>query len=253
MAEARAEARSLELERINDSRSRFLGVVSHELRTPLTSIIAYTDLLRRNAEGNLTEKQAGHIAVISESATHLKFLISDLLDVSRIESGNFSLEMTRFDLRSLIGEVSDRLKPVLAEKGQQLEAHIARGKLEIEADRPRIAQVVSNILENASKYSPQGTVITLDVHRRKDEILITVTDRGIGISAEDQQQLFTPFFRANTRLTRTEPGTGLGLSLVKKITELHGGTVSVTSKPGEGSAFTVALGAAKAARAAEAA
>jgi signal transduction histidine kinase len=249
-AEAKAEARSLELERINQAKSQFLGVVSHELRTPLTSISAYSELLQRNAEGNLNERQVRQATVISESARHLKFLISDLLDVSRIESGNFSLEIARFGLRSLVEEVAERLRPVLVEKSQELDLHVARGRLEVDGDRRRIAQVISNIIENASKYSPAGTAITLDVHRRRDEILVSVRDRGIGISAEDQQQLFTPFFRANSGLTRTEPGTGLGLSLVKKISELHGGTVSVKSRPGEGSTFTVTLHAAKMAQAA---
>jgi signal transduction histidine kinase len=249
-AEAKAEARSKELERINEAKSQFLSIVSHELRTPLTSIIAYADLFERNAPGNLNEKQITQARVMSKSATHLKFLISDLLDVSRIESGNLSLSMSTFDVRELASEVAESLVPVLSEKNQSLKIQIAREPLYLHGDRARIAQVLSNIIENASKYSLPGTEVTLDVHRRKGDILLAVADEGIGISVEDQAQLFTPFFRANNGLTRTEPGTGLGLALVKKITELHGGRVEVKSEPGTGSTFVVALKAASASQAA---
>ena len=249
-SEAKAEARSLELERINDAKSRFLSIVSHELRTPLTSIIAYAELLERNTGGYMAEKQVKQASVINKSAAHLKFLISDLLDVSRIESGNLSLEMSTFNIGDAVQEVVDRFEPVLAEKAQEFEVHIAHENIEIWADRSRIVQVVSNLVENASKYSPRDTVISVDVHRRGQEILITVSDQGIGISVEDQRQLFVPFFRANSELTRTEPGTGLGLALVKSIAGLHGGTVSVHSEPGMGSTFSVALRAAQRTRAA---
>lgn len=244
MAEARAEARNLELEKINDAKSQFLSVVSHELRTPLTSIIAYAELLERNIKGNLNEKEVTQAKIINKSAMHLKFLISDLLDVSRIESGNLSLEMSRFEIGDVVRDVVDQFEPVLAEKEQELEVHVARESILLHADRSRIVQIVSNLVENASKYSSSNTVITVNVHRRSRDVMISVTDEGIGISAEDQKQLFVPFFRANSDLTRTEPGTGLGLALVRSIAELHGGSVSVESEPGKGSTFSVVLRAA---------
>ncbi len=250
MSEARAEARNLELEKINDAKSQFLSVVSHELRTPLTSIIAYAELLERNVRGNLNDKETTQAKIINKSAMHLKFLISDLLDVSRIESGNLSLEMSTFEIGHVIDDVVDQFEPVLAEKEQQLDVHVARESIQLRADRSRIVQIVSNLVENASKYSPPNTAITVNVHRRGSEVLIAVTDEGIGISAEDQKQLFVPFFRANSDLTRTEPGTGLGLALVRSIAELHAGSVSVESEPGKGSTFSVVLRAATAAQAA---
>lgn len=244
MSEAKAEARNLELEKINDAKSQFLSIVSHELRTPLTSIIAYAELLERNTRGNLNEKETAQAKIINKSAMHLKFLISDLLDVSRIESGNLSLEMSTFDIGDVVRDVVDQFEPVLAEKEQELDVHVARESIQLRADRSRIVQIVSNLVENASKYSSPHTVITVNVHRRGSEVLISVTDEGIGISAEDQKQLFVPFFRANSDLTRTQPGTGLGLSLVKSIAELHAGSVSVESEPGKGSTFSVVLRAA---------
>ncbi len=244
MSEARAEARNLELEKINDAKSQFLSVVSHELRTPLTSIIAYAELLERNTQGNMNEKEIAQAKIINKSAMHLKFLISDLLDVSRIESGNLSLEMSRFEIAEVISDVVDQFEPVLAEKEQELEVHVARESILLHADRSRIVQIVSNLVENASKYSQPKTVITVNVHRRGSEVRISVSDEGIGISEEDQRQLFVPFFRANSDLTRTEPGTGLGLALVKSIAELHAGSVSVESEPGKGSTFSVMLRAA---------
>jgi signal transduction histidine kinase len=246
MAEARAEARNRELERINDAKSRFLSIVSHELRTPLTSIIAYAELLQRNATGTMSDKQVKQAAVINNSATHLKFLISDLLDVSRIESGNLSLELSTFQLGETILQVIDQFEPVLEEKQQEFDVHIADEQLMIRGDRSRIMQIVSNLVENSSKYSANGTTITVNVHRRGREALIRVSDEGAGISVEDQAQLFRPFFRGNSELTRTEPGTGLGLALVKSIAELHGGSVSVISEPGKVSVFTVSLLAASA-------
>lgn len=244
MAEAKAEARNLELEKINDAKSQFLSIVSHELRTPLTSIMAYAELLVRSGDGNLTEKQRKQASVINKSATHLKFLISDLLDVSRIESGKLSLEMSTFRIADAVRDVVEQFEPVLAEKGQDLDVHIGDDNMQVHADRSRIVQIVSNLVENASKYSPPETVVTVNVHRRRSEVLITVSDQGIGISPEDQRQLFQPFFRANSDLTRTEPGTGLGLALVKSIAELHGGHVAVDSEPGGGSTFSLALRAA---------
>ncbi len=241
MSEARAEARSLELEKINDAKSRFLSIVSHELRTPLTSIIAYAELLERNVGKNMSEKQIKQAAIINKSAMHLRFLISDLLDVSRIESGNLSLDMSTFELGETVRDVVDQFEPVLAEKDQRFDAHIASESIRLYADRSRIMQVVSNLVENASKYSAANTVVTVSVHRSGNEVLITVADEGIGISEDDLRQLFVPFFRANSELTRTEPGTGLGLALVKNIAELHGGHVSVESAPGKGSTFSVAL------------
>jgi signal transduction histidine kinase len=249
-AEARAETRSQELEKINRAKSQFLSIVSHELRTPLTSIIAYAELLSRNSDGSLSAKQVQQASIINKSATHLKFLISDLLDVSRIESGHLSLDMEKFDLRQVIDDLSQSLKPVFSEKGQRLVTRISRGKLNLYGDRSRIAQVISNLLENSAKYSARETTVLLDVHRRRDELVITVTDQGYGIPQEDFSQLFTPFFRGNNTLTRSEPGTGLGLALVKRITELHGGQVSVTSSAGEGATFTVVLPAAAASKAA---
>jgi len=139
---------------------------------------------------------------------------------------------------------------VFSEKGQRLVTRISRGKLNLYGDRSRIAQVISNLLENSAKYSARETTVLLDVHRRRDELVITVTDQGYGIPQEDFSQLFTPFFRGNNTLTRSEPGTGLGLALVKRITELHGGQVSVTSSAGEGATFTVVLPAAAASKAA---
>lgn len=242
-SEARAEARNLELEKINDAKSRFLSIVSHELRTPLTSIIAYAELLERNMYGNLEEKELKQAEIINKSAMHLKFLISDLLDVSRIESGNLSLQMSNFDVGDVMRDVIEQFEPVLAEKKQQFEVHIASENIMMHGDRSRILQVVSNLIENASKYSPSETTISVDVHRRGEQAVIAITDEGIGVSEEDKAQLFVPFFRANSKLTRSEPGTGLGLALVKSIAELHGGTVKVDSKLGEGSTFSVSLNA----------
>jgi signal transduction histidine kinase len=239
--EARLEARSRELEDVSRAKTQFLSIVSHELRTPLTSISAYADLIARDRDKNLTERQHKQVEVIRRSTTRLKYLIGDLLDVSKIETGTIALTQSRFDLRDVVREVVESLQPVLQGKGQLIESDVCEAQLVVNADRQRVLQVFSNLVENASKYSPEGTPIAVDAHAEGESAVVTVTDNGSGISEEDRAQLFTPFFRANNEATRSEPGTGLGLALVKRLTELHGGFVEVDSELGQGSAFTVIL------------
>ena len=156
----------------------------------------------------------------------------------------------QFTVSESLQAMVETMSPLIDSKGQKLEFAVSMDNALVKLDRRRIGQVLMNLVGNASKYSPPDTVVTVDVLQKADQILITVSDEGQGIAEEDQPELFTPFFRVNSELTRTEPGTGLGLALVKKITELHGGTVSVESAPGEGSKFTVALKAASDAKAA---
>jgi signal transduction histidine kinase/putative methionine-R-sulfoxide reductase with GAF domain len=239
--EARLEARSRELEDVSTAKTQFLSVVSHELRTPLTSISAYADLIARDREQTLSERQRKQVEVIRRSTMRLKYLIGDLLDVSKIETGTITLQRTTFDLREVVREVVESFQPVLQSKRQVIESDVCEESLIVNADRQRVLQIFSNLVENASKYSAEGTPIAVDAHLEGAGVVVTVTDNGSGISEEDRAQLFTPFFRADNDTTRAEPGTGLGLALVKRLTALHGGSVEVESELGRGSAFTVIL------------
>lgn len=234
------EAKSVELERVNEAKSQFLAMVSHELRTPLTAISAYTDILVRNSTGNLTEKQVTQLGVVRRNSTHLSKLITDLLDISQIESSAFSLAKANFDLGEMVLDLVESLGPLVSDKEQKLTTDVAEG-VELVADRQKITQVIANLIENAVKYSPVGAEINIQSGLSDGEAEIVVSDNGNGISKEDQERIFETFFRSRTEENWEVPGTGLGLALVKRIVAMHGGTVSLESEPGVGSTFTILL------------
>jgi signal transduction histidine kinase/putative methionine-R-sulfoxide reductase with GAF domain len=235
-----AEAKSIELERVNEAKSQFLAMVSHELRTPLTSISAYTDLLERNRIGNLNEKQVRQLGVVRRNSTHLSRLISDLLDISKIESPEFTLTKAKFGLSEIIMELVESLEPLASAKNQHLNAYIDED-IELIADRQKLTQVISNLIENAVKYSPVDTNITVETSNKGGEVKIAIRDSGYGITKADQQQIFEAFFRSRTEENWEVPGTGLGLALVKRIVSMHGGNVTLASEIGTGSTFTITL------------
>jgi len=237
----RLDAENRELHRVNEAKSRFFSTVSHELKTPLTSIIAFTDLLARNRHGNLTSRQKTQLEVVQRNSSRLNDLIRDLLDVSRIDGGGLNLRPTEFDVRQLLEEVASDFVPVLREKGQKLERSMPDGELRIRGDQTRLAQVVSNLLSNASKYSPERSEIRLAAREDGGNLYIEVRDRGMGIAEEDMARLYTPFFRADNEATRSVSGTGLGLVITKAIIDGHRGDISIDSTPGVGTNVRVTI------------
>jgi len=235
-----AEAKSIELQRVNEAKSSFLAMVSHELRTPLTSISAYTDLLERNRTGNLSEKQVRQLGVVRRNSTHLSRLISDLLDISKIESPEFTLTKAEFDLSEIIVELVESLEPLAAAKEQRITAFIDED-IEMVGDRQKLTQVVSNLIENAIKYSPEDADINIETSVIDGEAKVAIRDNGYGITKSDQEQIFEAFFRSRTEENWEVPGTGLGLALVKRIISMHGGSVDLDSEIGVGSVFTILL------------
>ena len=238
---ADSEARSRDLERLNEERSVFLSTVSHELKTPLTSLTAFADILVKNRDSNLTERQLVQVKVMQRSARRLDVLVDDLLDVSRLERGTLTLNKQSFEVKDLIEELRTAFDPILQAKKQTLDVRYPDGEAWIDADQNRIAQLISNLLSNASKYSDRGAEIVLRLSVEKSSLSIMVEDAGIGMSEETQENLFTPFFRSDDEFTQSEPGTGLGLVISKNIAELHGGTISVSSKHGIGTTVQVSL------------
>ncbi|MCH8103869.1 MAG: GAF domain-containing sensor histidine kinase [Chloroflexi bacterium] len=238
---AELEAQARELARVDRERSRFLTTVTHELKTPLTSLVAFADVLARNRDGNLTDRQRQQVDVMRRSARRLDVLIDDLLDVSRMDARTFQVQLQEFDGQDFFEELTRSFAPLMRAKSQRLLQHIPQDRLWLNADRNRMAQVVTNLVSNASKYSPEGSEIELDVSRDQHNLSIRVRDRGIGISAEDQRHLFSPFFRADNQETRSVDGTGLGLFIVKMIMELHGGTVTVESEENAGTTVVITL------------
>jgi signal transduction histidine kinase len=231
---ARAEAAARELERVAEAKSEFLSTVSHELKTPLTSIIAFTDILLRQRANALDEKDVRHLEVIKRNGRRLSLLIEDLLDVSRIDMGTLKVERDWFDIREVLSDLQESFGPILEPKRQTLTVSVPPDALVAFADRNRITQVVSNLLSNASKYSPADRSIEVRARDDDGKVHVEIQDHGYGISAEDQAKLFTPFFRVSNDTVRAIPGTGLGLVIAKGIIELHGGQVSLESEPGKG-------------------
>ena len=227
-------SRLKELDRI---KSEFISIVSHDLRTPLTTIRGYVELLPR--AGPLSPMQQDFVERIERSTSSIVDLIGDLLDVSRIEAG-LDWEMETTDLHKVVQEVTTSLQPDAAAKRQTLNVEIHDRPMILGNGR-RLAQVVSNLVGNAIKYTPEGGQIDAALREDGDFVLLEVRDTGIGILAEDQHRVFDKFYRVESDETATIAGTGLGLSIVKSIVEKHKGRVWVESELGAGSAFTVLL------------
>lgn len=212
----------------------FVGTVSHELRTPLTSILGYLELVLEEPghEGIEAELQ-----VVHRNATHLLGLVNDLIAVA---SEHVDLSLQEADLARLLADVVDFTLPQAANRGLELVLEV-EPSLTARMDIPRIRQVVSNLLSNAIKYSPDGGRITARAHRTGTDLVCSITDPGVGMSTEDQEQAFTKFFRSARSRETAIPGAGLGLPISKTIVEGHGGSMSLTSAPGAGTTATFVL------------
>jgi signal transduction histidine kinase len=228
-----------------EAKSAFVSVVSHELRVPMTSIRGYTDMLRQGAVGPLTDVQLNFLHIIRRNVDRMSVLVSDLSDINRIESGRLALKLEPLDLAGVVGEVVDGLQAQFDEKQQKVAVELAADLEPVCADRSRVAQIVTNLLSNASKYSPAGRPVIVKAQqiREKDHawIHLQVVDQGYGIGEEDQSQLFSQFFRSEDPNVRNETGWGLGLSIVKMLVEAQGGRISVHSELGVGSTFGFTL------------
>lgn len=230
-----------DLKSADEARLRLLSVVTHELGNPLTSISAFTSMLAKNKDGNLTEREIGMIDAIGRGESQMRVLVKDLLDLSRVEANEMELEVTQLNVSEIVGGALESMTPIFDQKFQTIAADVSNELIEVDGDRVRLVQVVTNLLSNASKYSPESSEISLVTSIESEKSVIEVSDRGIGISAEDQSKLFTPFFRSDNNETRQVAGTGLGLVICKQIVELHGGSLTLSSARGRGTAVRVEL------------
>jgi len=226
------------------TKSDFLASMSHELRTPLNAIIGFSEVLRDQYFGKLNEKQEDYVNDILESGKHLLSLINDVLDLSKIEAGRIELELSKVRLEELLENSLIMIKERCMKHGINLSLNIAQDLkgLEIMADERRLKQVIFNLLFNATKFTPDGGAITLKAGQKGEELVISVKDTGIGIPTEDQEKIFEEFYQIKGSLADKTPGTGLGLSLVKRLVEMHGGRIWVESEGvRKGSQFTFSL------------
>jgi PAS domain S-box-containing protein len=222
-------------------KSGFISQVSHELRTPLTSIKGYIDNLRDGIAGVLEEKQQNYLDRMSKHVDHLVCLINDLLDVSRIESGKMTLNLTTLSLRDLVAEVINNLRPIAAEKHLEIRVKEFEGESRIRGDYAKLEQVITNLLDNAVKFTPPGGRITITLEHDGQFLKTSIQDTGIGIPPEKRSKIFERFCRIEQESPSKVNGTGLGLHIAKNLIEMHGGQVSVTSDAGKGSEFSFTL------------
>ena len=234
------ERRSAEVEAANRHKSEFLAHMSHELRTPLNAVIGFSRVLLRRVFGSLTEKQAEYLEDIHGSGQHLLSLIDDILDLARIEAGRLELEPAPFDLRAAIEQSMLLVRERAARGGVTLAADVDPAIGTWTADARKVRQILINLLSNAVKFTPAGGRVTVRATVGGDEVAIAVEDDGIGIAPEDQRVVFEPFRQAGGPERRRE-GTGLGLALVRRMVELHGGRLILESTVGRGSTFTFTL------------
>lgn len=245
-------------------KSEFLASMSHELRTPLNAVIGFSELLKDNMAGALSEQQRVFAVHIHQAGHHLLSLINDILDLSKIEAGKADIALEQVRLDSVFSDALALLSSQASAKQIELKVDLRGDFGELLADHRRLKQVVLNLVSNALKFTPQGGRVTLGaelVHRTRAAaalpgfrdgtrmplpasdwqqfVEITVSDTGIGIAPDDMRKLFTPFTQIANSLTRGVEGTGLGLVMVHRLAELHGGTVAVTGEPGRGTCFTV--------------
>lgn len=232
-----------ELERANRAKDEFLATMSHELRTPLNSILGLSESLLEERRGPLNEQQQNSLRIIESSGHHLLELINDILDLSKIEAGKFELYLQPVSVDEFCRSCMTFVKAQAVKKSITLtytnDAHIAS----ILADPRRLKQILVNLLTNAVKFTPDDGQVFLEVMGSCEQGLIqfSVKDTGIGIAPEDLRRLFQPFVQLDSNLNRQYQGTGLGLALVQKLTDLHGGSVEVESEVGTGSRFTINL------------
>ncbi len=229
--------------RLEQAKSDFVATASHELRSPLTSIKGFIELLESTENDNLTARQQEFIHIALQSTDRLVDLVNDLLDVARIESGQFEISPRSCDLRATVHEVAALMQPRVDEKRQHLVVDIAEPRPPALADPARVRQIVTNLLTNAHLYTGENGTITVRLDADARATRISVADSGRGMSPEDTRKIFDRFYRGASD-ERRSPGTGLGLSIVKSLVELHGGSIEVRSELGIGTTFTIALPAA---------
>jgi PAS domain S-box-containing protein len=227
-----------ELERM---KSNFLSVVSHELKTPLHSIKGFVDIILMGKTGQVNETQADFLTTVQDQTAHLQTLIDDLLEFSRLDSGQVKLHLTEVSVAEVASAVSEKLRP-LADQGElRIINEVSPDIPAIEADRMRIEQVLTNLVQNAIKFTPPSGSVTLRAQDLGEEVQVSVSDTGIGIPANELQRIFDRFYQVDNSSTRHYRGTGLGLTISKHIVEYHHGRIWAESTEGKGSAFFFVL------------
>lgn len=230
---------NVELINTSKHKDRFLANMSHELRTPLNSVVGFSELLIERADKLSVDRIQAYGKRILSASEHLLALISDLLDVVKVDAGVIKLDKQKFNLTDCVREVCDMLQPIVKNDRVSFKVEV-ESDMEIIADKRLIKQIIINLVNNASKFTHVGCV-EVSATRVDDGYNISISDTGIGISIEEQSKIFDDFHRVESGMTANYEGVGIGLTLTKRLVELHGGTISLVSELNEGSIFTVFL------------
>jgi PAS domain S-box-containing protein len=233
-------------ENANRTKSQFLANMSHELRTPLNAIIGYSELLSEEAEDLEAEELVPDLEKIRAAGKHLLALINDVLDLSKIEAGKLELALGEFEVERLVSEVATTVQPLASKNGNVLDIDVESGVGVMHADEMKLRQVLLNLLSNASKFTERGNITlrarrVADADTGTDQIVFEVADTGVGMSDEQLARIFEAFAQADTTISRKYGGTGLGLTISQSFCQMMGGEITVSSRPGEGSRFTVRI------------
>jgi PAS domain S-box-containing protein len=231
------------LEKASRLKDEFLASMSHELRTPLTGILGLSEAMQLQTFGALNEKQLRAVRNIESSGRHLLELINDILDLSKIEAGKLDMQFEPCSVGDICQASLQLVKGMAHQKRINISFSMGTASVNVRADSRRLKQMLVNLFSNAIKFTPEEGKVGLDVvaSDQKKAVFLSVWDKGIGIKPEDMEKLFKPFTQLDSSLARQYSGTGLGLSLVQRMAELHGGSIKVESVPGEGSRFTIIL------------
>jgi len=235
------EAR-LEAERANTAKSHFLATMSHELRTPLNAIIGFSEMLMNETPMRLdADRRHEYAGLINDSGTHLLSVVNGILDMTKLDTGDFEIRPEPFALATVIGGCCDLLALRAREAGLELAVEVAAGLPDVVADKRALKQILINLLSNAIKFTDRGGRVRVGAAADGATIVLTVEDNGIGIGEEDLPRIGKPFFQARASYDRRHDGTGLGLSIVKGLVALHGGEIAIRSRVGEGTRITVRI------------
>jgi PAS domain S-box-containing protein len=239
-----AEAQRMQVDALREADSlkdQFIGMLSHELRTPINAITGFGSLLEDEVLGPLSVAQKGYLRRMLATADNLLVLVNDLLDASAMRAGKFKIDAQPVQLPPLAAEVGSRLAPLAAQRDQVLTTALDDDLPAVCADPQRIVQVLTNLIGNAIKFTPEGGTLTVEAVRDGGTVRVSVTDTGPGIPEAERSRLFRPFTQLASATRQHAPGTGLGLSISAAIVEAHGGRIGVESQPGQGSTFWFTL------------
>ncbi|MES2786008.1 MAG: ATP-binding protein [Pseudomonadota bacterium] len=235
------EEQADQLREATELKSRFLAYMSHEFRTPINSIRSITRLLLDKVDGPLTSEQERQVNFIQQQSAEFAEMVNDLLDLAKVEAGRVEISPAWFEMVDLFSALRGMFKPVLTNPDVVLVFEAPQGIPTLYTDDQKLSHILRNFISNALKFTPKGEVRVTAIREGDDKVTFQVTDTGIGIAREFHETIFKDFSQVQSPLQKRLRGTGLGLSLSKRLAELIGGTVSLTSEPGQGSVFSVTV------------